>query len=263
MELGLEGKVVLISASTSGIGYGIAQVFLQEGAQVLVNGRSRKTVDAALEQLAKKGLTKNITAAPYDLTTKAGCESLFAAFPEIDILINNLGVYEEMPFDQISDEMWLEFFNVNILSGVRLSRFYLPKMIKKNSGRIVFISSEAALNVVPIAIHYAATKGAQLSLARGLAEMTKGSCVTVNSILPSITLTSGVKKFISDSMHEKNISYEQFQDEYFNTIKPTSLIKRFQTIEEIANSVAFVCSQWGACINGSALHIEGGVLRSI
>jgi len=263
MDLGIKNKVAFVSASTSGIGYGIAKALLLEGVHVYVNGRTKKSVDAAIQKFYLEGIEGHIYAAPFDLSEEEGAKALFSALPYVDILVNNLGFYEEKPFEEITDECWCHIFKINVLSGIRLSRFYFPKMLEANWGRIVFISSEAAVNISPYAMHYGATKETQISIARGLAELTKGTNVTVNSVLPGITLTAGVEAFITDSMREQNLTFEQFQEEYFNNIKPSSLIKRFETVDEIAKTVAFVCSILASGINGSAIHVEGGVIRSV
>lgn len=263
MDLGIENKIALVTASTSGIGYSIAKTLAQENACVYINGRSEKSVESAIFKLKEEGVKGKLRPAPFDLSSSQEAEALFKSIEPLDILVNNLGIYEEKPFKEITDAEWLRIFEVNVFSGIRLSRYYLPLMLKNNWGRIVFISSEAAINNSPVAMHYGVTKTSQLGVARGLAELTKGSYVTVNSVLPGITLTSGVKAFIQHAMETEHLTLDQFNELYFNTVKPTSLIRRFLAPEEVAAVVAFVCSSQASAINGAAIHTDGGSIRSI
>ena len=259
MDLGLSGKIALVTGSSKGIGLSIAQALAAEGATVYVNGRTQEAVDKALSTI-KSGKARGIVA---DLATADGAAKTLKELPEVDILVNNLGIYEVKEFSKITDEDWLRFFETNVLSGVRLCREYLPKMLAKDSGRIVFISSESAVNIPTEMIHYGFTKTAQIAIARGLAETTAGTNVTVNSVLPGPTMSEGVQDFVSSMAREKNISKEDVEKDFFKTVRPTSLIKRFATCEEVASMVAYVCSDKSSATNGAALRVEGGCVQSI
>ena len=261
MDLGLKGKKTLVTGSTTGIGLAAAKAFAAEGAIVYINGRSKDRVDQAISSITKDGLS--VLPAVFDLSTKEGADAIIQAIPSIDILVNNLGIYELKPFESITDEEWLRFFNVNVLSGIRLCRHYFPQMKTKNWGRIVFISSESGVSTPADMIHYGMTKTAQLAVARGLAELTVSSNVTVNSVLPGPTRTEGVEQMIKKDADRKKTSTEEIEREFFKSFRPTSLIHRFATPEEVANLIVFVCSERAAAINGAALRVEGGVVRSI
>jgi hypothetical protein len=261
MDLRLEGKRALITGSTAGIGYAIAEALGKEGATVIVNGRTQQRVEAAAGKLKTANVRVELLAA--DLGNDAGVQQAIERFPEVEILVNNLGIFEAKPFEEISDADWFRIFEVNILSGVRLSRHYLPRMKKLNWGRIVFISSESALQIPSEMIHYGMTKTAQLSLARGLAETTVGTNVTVNSILPGPTASEGVEQFVAQMAAQQKMDRASFEREFFRTVRPTSLLKRFETPEEIAVLVAFVCSPLSSATNGAALRADGGVVRAI
>ena len=263
MDLQLTNKKVLVTGSTTGIGLAIASLFAQEGASVVVNGRSQGRVDEALQRIRKDNKDAEVTGLAADLGTKAGVASLTSQLTDVDVLVNNLGIYEVKPFVEISDENWLRIFEVNVLSGTRLSRFYLPKMLQKNWGRIVFISSESGLSTPVEMIHYGVTKTAQLALARGLAEMTAGTSVTVNSVLPGPTRSEGVERFMQDMAKSQGTDQAAVEKEFFRSVRPSSLLKRFETPEEVAAMVVFVCSPRASAINGAALRVEGGVVRSI
>jgi NAD(P)-dependent dehydrogenase (short-subunit alcohol dehydrogenase family) len=263
MDLKLTNKVALVSASTAGIGLAIATALAQEGASVVVNGRSQERVDAAVEQIKKTATDVNLQGVAADLSTQAGAEELFRQVSEVDILVNNLGIYEAKPFADISDEDWMKILDVNVLSGVRLSRHYLPLMLEKDWGRIIFISSESAVNIPVEMIHYGVTKTAQLAIARGLAETTAGSGVTVNSILPGPTNSEGVANFVQDLANSQGVDTSQVEREFFQNVRPSSLIKRFAAPEEVAALVAFVASPLSSATNGAALRVDGGVVRSI
>jgi NAD(P)-dependent dehydrogenase (short-subunit alcohol dehydrogenase family) len=258
MDLGLKGKKALVTASTGGIGFAIAKALAAEGAHVYVNGRSEQSVKASIEKLK----APSAVGAPYDLSTKEGVEKMIAALPEVDILINNLGIYEPKDFVDITDEDWFHIFDVNVMSGVRLSRHYLPLMLKKNEGRIIFISSESGVNIPTEMIHYGMTKTAQLAIARGLAELTKGTNVTVNSILPGPTYSEGVEKFVVDLAAAQKTTVKKVSDDFFKSTRPSSLLQRFATVDEVAALVAFACSDQAAAINGAPLRVDGGVIRS-
>ena len=220
-------------------------------------------MDQAIAQIRKEVASAKLTGVAADLGTKAGVDAMVAAVPQVDVLVNNLGIFEPKPFAKISDEDWAQSFEVNVMSGVRLSRFYLPKMLKKNWGRIVFISSESALNIPAEMIHYGMTKTAQLAISRGLAETTAGTGVTVNSVLAGPTRSEGVEEFVEGLAKAKGTSAQQVEKDFFRDMRPTSLLKRFATTEEVANMVAYVCGEPSSATNGAALRVDGGVVRSI
>jgi hypothetical protein len=263
MDLQLEGKHALVTGSTAGIGYAIAQALAKEGATVIINGRTQKRVDEALAGLKKAGVNGKVEGLAADLGSADGVRHAIDSYPDVEILVNNLGIFEAKPFPRISDEDWLRFFEVNVLSGVRLSRHYLPGMLKRNWGRIVFISSESALQIPAEMIHYGMTKTAQLAVARGLAETTIGTNVTVNSVLPGPTASEGVNDFVSQMASEKNTDRKQVEREFFRSVRPSSLLQRFERTDEIGAVVAFVCSPLSSAINGAALRADGGVVRAI
>lgn len=263
MDLKLTNKIALVSGSTGGIGLAIATALAQEGASVIVNGRSQQRVSAAVEQIKKTTADAKLQEVVADLSTQAGVNALFEQAPEVDILVNNLGMYEAKPFADISDEDWVKIIDVNVLSGIRLSRHYLPLMLKKDWGRIIFISSESGVNIPVEMIHYGVTKTAQLALARGLAETTVGSGVTVNSILPGPTRSEGVEDFIQDLAKSQGVDTSQVEQEFFQNVRPSSLLKRFATTEEVAALVTFVASPLSSATNGAALRVDGGVVRSV
>jgi NAD(P)-dependent dehydrogenase (short-subunit alcohol dehydrogenase family) len=263
VNLQLQNRRALVSGSTAGIGFAIARLLTSEGASVVVNGRSAERVEAAVEKIRAAGAKGEVTALTADLSTRAGVDALVKQVPSVDILVNNLGMYEPKPFEEITDEDWLHIFEVNVLSGIRLSRAYLPGMIKRNWGRIIFISSESGVNIPVEMIHYGMTKTAQLAISRGLAETTAGTGVTVNSVLPGPTRSEGVEKFVTDMARAKQMDAAAVEQEFFKTIRPSSLLKRFATPEEVAALVAFVASPLSAATNGAALRVDGGVVRSI
>ena len=263
MDLQLRGKRALVTGSTAGIGFAIAEALANEGASVIVNGRTKQRVDEAVEKLRAAVPSGDIQNLAVDLGTADGTREATTRYGEVDILINNLGIFEPKPFEQISDEDWLRFFEVNVLSGVRLSRHYLPRMKQRNWGRIIFISSESGLQIPAEMIHYGMTKTAQLAVARGMAETTAGTNVTVNAVLPGPTASEGVSQFVENLAASKQLTREQFEKEFFEHMRPTSIIKRFEKPEEIAALVAFIASPLSAAINGAALRVDGGVVRSI
>ncbi len=263
MDLQLTNKKALVTGSTAGIGLAIASLLAEEGASVVVNGRSPRRVEQAVQNIRTKRKNVQVTGVAADLGTKEGVDLLFRELPAVDILVNNLGIFEPKPFAEISDEDWLRFFEVNVLSGVRLSRFYLPQMLQKNWGRIVFISSESAINTPVEMVHYGLTKTAQLALARGLAELTAGTGVTVNSVLPGPTRSEGVEGFLRDMAKGQGTDQARVEAEFFRTVRPSSLLKRFETPEEVAAMVVYACSPRASATNGAALRVDGGVVRSI
>jgi NAD(P)-dependent dehydrogenase (short-subunit alcohol dehydrogenase family) len=263
MDLELQGKRALVSGSTAGIGFAIAKALAAEGAHVILNGRTQARVDAALQELKGAGLPGNVEGFAADLGTSDGVARTVAKYPDVEILVNNLGIFEPKPFEQIPDEDWFRFFEVNVLSGVRLSRHYLPRMIERGWGRIVFISSESAVQIPAEMIHYGMTKTAQLAISRGLAEITAGTNVTVNTVLPGPTDSEGVATFVGQMAAARNMSREQVEQEFFRNVRPSSLLKRFARVDEVAALVAFVSSPLSSATNGAALRADGGVIRSI
>ncbi len=257
MNLELQGKIALVTGSTAGIGLAIAATLAREGAAVIVNGRTQERVDKAVRE---SGAAHGIAA---DLGTEAGARAVIDKFPTVDILVNNLGIFEPKPFEQIPDEDWLRFFEVNVLSGVRLSRHYIGPMKRKNWGRIVFISSESALQIPAEMIHYGMTKTAQLAISRGIAETTAGTAVTVNSVLPGPTASEGVMTFVDRLAPQGAGDRRAMEKELLEKIRPSSILQRFATPEEVAAVVAFVCSPLASAINGAAVRADGGVVRSI
>jgi NAD(P)-dependent dehydrogenase (short-subunit alcohol dehydrogenase family) len=263
MDLQLDGKLALVSGSTAGIGYAIAESLANEGAHVIVNGRTASRVGDAVEKLQKAGVRRRVEGFAADLGTAHGVNQITAMFPDVEILVNNLGIFEPKPFEQISDADWFRFFEVNVLSGVRLSRYYLPRMIKRDWGRIVFISSESALQIPKEMIQYGMTKTAQLAIARGLAETTAGTNVTVNSVLPGPTDSEGVALFVEQIAAARNVSRAEVEKEFFRNTRPSSIIQRFASTKEVAAMVTFVCSPLSSATNGAALRVDGGVVQSI
>jgi NAD(P)-dependent dehydrogenase (short-subunit alcohol dehydrogenase family) len=260
MNLKLADKTALVSGSTKGIGFAIATGLAREGARVIVNGRSEKSVAEAKGQIEQAVPDARIEGFAGDLSTAAAAETLLQRFPLVDILVNNLGMFEPKPFEDIPDEDWRRFFEVNVLSGVRLSRAYLPGMKQRNWGRIVFISSESAINTPAEMIHYGMTKTAQLAVSRGLAQLCAGTGVTVNAVLPGPTHSAGVEEFARQLSGGK--PFAEFEREFFKTIRPSSLLKRFAMTEEVANLVTYVCSPLSVATNGAALRVDGGVVQS-
>ena len=263
MDLQLTNKKALVTGSTAGIGFAVASLLAQEGAAVVVNGRSQRRVAQAVQRIRTERKNAQVTGVPADLGTKEGVNLLIRDVPVVDILVNNLGIFEPKPFSEITDEDWLRFFEVNVLSGARLSRFYLPQMLQKNWGRIVFISSESGVNIPVEMVHYGVTKTAQIALARGVAETTAGTGVTVNSVLPGPTRSEGVERFVEDLAKGQGTDAARVEAEFFRTARPSSLLRRFATPEEVAAMVVYVCSPQASATNGSALRVDGGVIRSI
>jgi NAD(P)-dependent dehydrogenase (short-subunit alcohol dehydrogenase family) len=263
MDLGLSGKTAVVSGSTAGIGFAIAASLAAEGAKVIINGRTEARVSAAVERIRERVKNADVRGISADLGTSRGVAAFLQQAPDADVLVNNLGIFEVKSFLDIPDSDWLRFFEVNVLSGVRLSRHYLPRMLKKNWGRIIFISSESAQHIPAEMIHYGMTKTAQVAIARGIAESAAGTGVTVNSVLAGPTASEGASEFVENMARQQGVTKAEIEKQFFASVRPTSLLKRFETPEEVAAVVAFVASTQAASINGSAVRAEGGVVRSI
>lgn len=261
MDLQLKNKLSLVSGSTAGIGFAIAEVLASEGANVIINGRSQASVDDAVAELSAESNGQLIGFAG-DLSRADVAEQLAQAHPGVEILINNLGIFEAVAFEDISDDDWRRFYEVNVLSGVRLSRLYLPAMKKRNWGRIIFISSESAVQIPSEMIHYGMTKTAQIAIARGLAELTAATGITVNSVLPGPTKSRGVGNFVEELAQQEGKSFAEFEKQFFEKMRPTSLIKRFATPEEVAALVAYIASPLSSATTGAALRVDGGTIKS-
>ena len=261
MDLQLRDRLSLITGSTAGIGYAIAEALAREGASVIINGRSQESVDRAIARLIPKATGKLLGFAG-DLSKAETAEQIARKYPDVEILINNLGIFEPMVFEDISDDDWRRFFEVNVMSGVRLSRLYLPSMKNRDWGRIVFISSESAVQIPAEMIHYGMTKTAQLAISRGIAEHVAGTGITVNSILPGPTKSRGVGDFVGELARKEGKSFEEFEIEFFQKMRPTSLIKRFAAPAEVASLVAYIVSPLASATTGAALRVDGGVVKS-
>ena len=262
MDLQLNDRLALVSGSTAGIGFAIANGLAREGARVIVNGRTDDRVKTAMERIRSHNAGAKLEGIAVDLGNAAGADEVVRRFPEVDVLVNNLGIFQPKPFEQISDQEWFRFFEVNVMSGVRLSRAYVPLMKKRNWGRIVFISSESGIQIPAEMIHYGVTKTAQIALARGIAETCAGTGVTCNAVLPGPTASEGVNDFVGSLASQGGQTHEQVEKEFFEKARPTSLLKRFATPDEVAAMVVFICSPVSAATNGAALRVEGGVVRS-
>lgn len=263
MNLGLQGKLAVVSGSTAGIGFAIAAMLAQEGARVVINGRTEARVTAAVEKIRQRMKGAELIGVAADLGTAAGVSAFVKQVPEADILVNNLGIFEAKPFLEIPDADWLRFFEINVLSGVRLTRHYLAGMLEKNWGRVIFISSESGQQIPTEMIHYGMTKTAQVAIARGVAQTVVATGVTVNSVLVGPTASEGASEFVQNMARQQAISAAEVEKQFFATIRPTSLLKRFETPDEIAAVVAFVASTQSVAINGAAVRAEAGVVQSI
>ena len=263
MDLKLTNKVALVTGSTAGIGFAIARSLADEGAHVFVNGRTQERVDAAVEAIRSQAATIKVDGIVADFSSSAGAEAVIAKLPTVDVLVNNVGIFEPKPFAEIPDADWFRFFEINVMSGVRLSRHYLAEMLKRNWGRIIFISSESAVQIPSEMVHYGMTKTAQVAVARGIAESVSGTGVTVNSILPGPTESEGVGSFVEAMAKQQNKSKEVIEKEFFEHIRPSSLLKRFATVDEVAAMVTYVASKLSSATNGASLRVDGGVVRSI
>jgi NAD(P)-dependent dehydrogenase (short-subunit alcohol dehydrogenase family) len=263
MDLGLDGKRALVTGSTAGIGFAAARALAREGAQVVINGRTDERVRAAVQAIEREVAGARVTGVAADLGGAEGCARVTRQVAELDILVNNVGIFEPKPFEQIPDDDWFRFFDTNVMSGVRLSRHYLPGMRSRNWGRVVFVSSESGLHIPVEMIHYGVTKTAQIAIARGLAESLASTGVTVNSVLPGPTRSEGVGEFISRLARSRGMEAAQAEREFFATARPTSIIQRFATPDEVAAMITFVCSEAASATTGAALRVDGGVVRAI
>jgi NAD(P)-dependent dehydrogenase (short-subunit alcohol dehydrogenase family) len=262
MDLKIKNKIALVTGSTAGIGYAIAKALANEGASVFVNGRTIERVNQAIATLKAETGNPNIKGIAADFADKKQIDRLIEQLPEVDILVNNVGIFEPKAFAAITDEDWFKFYEVNVLSGIRLSRAYFDKMLQKNAGRIIFISSESGLQIPAEMIHYGMTKSAQIAIARGLAELTKGAKVTVNSVLPGPTFSEGAGGFIKDMAAQNGITVNEMGKEFFKTARPTSILQRFIEPDEIAALVAYLASDLSIATNGAAVRADGGVVKS-
>ncbi|HLJ90165.1 MAG TPA: SDR family oxidoreductase [Candidatus Angelobacter sp.] len=263
MDLKLKGKIALVTGSTAGIGFAIAEGLAAEGAHVYLNGRTQERVDRAIAAIKGKVANATLGGIASDFSGAAGAETVIAKLPTVDILVNNVGIFEPKPFAEIPDADWLRFFEVNVMSGVRLSRHYLPGMRQKNWGRILFISSESGVQIPAEMIHYGMTKTAQIAIARGIAETLVGTGVTVNSILPGPTASEGVDGFVEAMSKQQNKSKAEIEKAFFERARPSSLLRRFATVEEVASMVVYMASELSSATNGAALRVDGGVVKAI
>lgn len=263
MDLRLKNKTAFVSGSTAGIGYAIAHRLLTEGVAVIINGRTSDGVDKAVASLRSAIPGSEVSGLPADFSKVEEVNDLIANLPHLDILVNNAGIFEPKPFAEIPDEDWFRLFEVNVMSGIRLSRHFFPTMLKKNWGRIIFISSESGVLIPDEMIHYGVTKTAQIAVSRGLAELTKGTNVTVNSVLPGPTRSKGVGQFLQDLATADNKSVDKVEEDFFKNMRPSSLLQRFASTEEVADTVAYYCSPLASATNGAAIRVEGGLVRSI
>ena len=263
MDLKLSGKKALVTGSTAGIGLAIAKGLAGEGSSVVINGRTQARVDKAIKIIMSDYPDARVSGFACDFSKVEDINNLLLQLEEVDILINNVGIFEPSAFEKIMDEDWYRLFDIKVMSGIRLSRQYFPKMVKNNWGRIIFISSESGIQIPAEMIHYGMTKTAQIAVAGGLARLTRGTNVTVNTVIPGSTKSEGAAKFISDLAREKGMSQDEVEEDFFENMRPTSLIKRFATPEEVANMVVYLCSPLAAATNGAAIRVDGGTVPTI
>ena len=263
MNLGLEGKRALVTGSTAGIGFAAANALAAEGAHVTVNGRTPRRVDAAVAELRRRLPAATLTGIAADLSCADGCNAVIRQLPDVDVLVNNMGIFEPKAFADITDDDWLRFFETNVLSGIRLARHYVTRMRDRDWGRIVFVSSESAIQIPVEMVHYGMTKTAQLAVARGLAESLTGTGVTVNSVLAGPTASEGVGAFADQLAASRGVDRATIERDFFETARPSSIIKRFASIDEVAAMIAYLCSAPASATTGSALRVDGGVIRAI
>lgn len=263
MDLYLKGKSALVTGSTAGIGWTIAQQLLEEGARVVINGRTQDRIDTAIDRLRAVVPEANVSGLPADFSDAAAVQNLLNALPDVDILVNNVGIFAPKSYQDLTDADWYHLFEVNVMSGVRLSRAYLPGMLTRNWGRIVFISSESGVQIPAEMIHYGMTKTAQLAVARGLAACTAGSAVTVNAVLPGSTRSEGAERFLNDLATSRGMSLAEVERDFFANVRPSSLLQRFASPDEVAHMVTYLCSPRASATNGAALRVDGGTIPTI
>ncbi|RFZ85239.1 SDR family oxidoreductase [Mucilaginibacter terrenus] len=263
MDLQLKNKKALVTGSTAGIGYATALQLAKEGAEVIVNGRTAERVNLAVDRIKTESGNEKVTGIAADFSDVKSISNLISSLPQVDILVNNVAIFEPKAFVDIDDEDWLRFYEINVMSGIRLSRAYFPEMLAQGWGRIIFISSESAVQIPDEMIHYGMTKTAQLAIARGLAELTKGTAVTVNSVMPGPTMSEGVGGFIENLAKDQNTTTSKVQEDFFKTVRPTSIIQRFLETSEIANIVTYLSSPLASATNGAAIRAEGGLLKGM
>jgi NAD(P)-dependent dehydrogenase (short-subunit alcohol dehydrogenase family) len=259
----LTGRRAVVTGSTSGIGFAIAHGLAEAGASVVINGRTQQNVEQARQRLLDTLPQAKIEGVAADMSRADGISAFIQHAPEADILVNNLGIFEAKPFASITDDDWQRFFDTNVMSGVRMSRHYLPAMVRRGWGRVVFISSESGLHIPPEMIHYGMTKTAQLAISRGLAETVAGTGVTVNAVLPDPTRSDGVVEFFAKLAREQGLAEAEMETQFIARNRPTSLLKRLATVDEVANMVVYVCSPLASATTGAALRVDGGVVRTI
>jgi NAD(P)-dependent dehydrogenase (short-subunit alcohol dehydrogenase family) len=263
MDLQLKGKRALVTGSTAGIGFATARLLAAEDAQVVVNGRTQARVEQAIAEIKKTHPGADASGIAADVSDADGCAKLIAQVDTVDVLVNNMGIFEPKPFEKIPDADWMRIFEANVMSGVRLSRHYLKGMRAKNWGRIIFISSESAVQIPAEMIHYGMTKTAQIAVARGIAESLAGTNITVNSVLAGPTRSEGAEKFIAQMREKTGVDAATFEKQFFDSVRPTSLLKRFSTIEEVANMIVYLASPLASSTTGAALRVDGGVVKAI
>lgn len=263
MDLNLTHKKALVTGSTAGIGFAIARLLAAEGAEVVINGRSREHTEAAAAELRQETGNQSVSGIAADFSKPDEIRALIEQLPDLDVLVNNVGIFRAIPFEEIPDDAWQEIFDVNVMSGVRLSRHYLPKMLRKNEGRVIFISSESSQNIPTEMIHYGMTKTAQLAISRGLARLTKGTKVTVNAVLPGPTWSRANEQALTGQASDEKKSVDEVIREFFHYRRPSSLIQRFAGVDEVAAMVAYIASPLSSATNGAALRVDGGVVNSI
>jgi len=262
MDLKIKNKIALITGSTQGIGLASAKKLCEEGAEVIINGRNKEKLEKAVLSIREEFPEAKINGIVSDLKTVEACNYLISKIPHIDILINNLGIFEPKEFEDITEKEWIDMFNINVMSGVRLSQHYLSKMINQDWGRIIFISSESAFQIPKEMIHYGMTKTAQISIARGIAELTKGTNVTSNSIIVGPSNSEGVSEFIKELASSQNKTFKEVEKDFFENVRPSSLLQRFTDVEEISNMIVYTASSLSSATNGAALRADGGVIQS-
>ena len=263
MELGLRDRRALVTGSTAGIGFATAKLLAGEGADVILNGRTEQRVQEAIAHIREDFPSAQLSGVAADLGSAEGCSALLERVPAVDILVNNLGIFEPKPFEEIPDADWLRFFETNVMSGVRLCRHYLPRMRIRNWGRIVFVSSESAVQIPSEMIHYGVTKTAQVALARGIAETTAGTGITVNSVLAGPTASEGVSTFVEQLARSRGVDFATMERDFFEHARPSSLLRRFARPDEVASAIVYLCSEQASATTGAAVRADGGVVRAI